>query len=245
MKVFIPAYFITSGHSVQKWKGTDMESMRDTKRIMEREIKKGSTPLSFEQMEIDTNNYQEITSVEKLTQVLQYLHRVGNYKSLAGKTVINNVYTFMRGRTPDFTRARSIFDREKIYHQMLRQEKKMNSTWLCWMMQFRQVQSSTNQKGYRKIYSVKADMRSKGFVSAFFIATTSGHSVQKWKGKEMNRKNMKKLLFAAIAVVIVAKVVRDTKNAKKQKENIPADTFNDFYEEELNWWDKDLKEGEK
>ena len=96
MKVFIPAYFITSGHSVQKWKGTDMESMRDTKRIMEREIKKGSTPLSFEQMEIDTNNYQEITSVEKLTQVLQYLHRVGNYKSLAGKTVINNVYTFMR-----------------------------------------------------------------------------------------------------------------------------------------------------
>ena len=125
MKVFIPAYFITSGHSVQKWKGTDMESMRDTKRIMEREIKKGSTPLSFEQMEIDTNNYQEITSVEKLTQVLQYLHRVGNYKSLAGKTVINNVYTFMRGRTPDFTRARSIFDREKIYHQMLRQERKM------------------------------------------------------------------------------------------------------------------------
>ena len=128
MKVFIPAYFITSGHSVQKWKGTDMESMRDTKRIMEREIKKGSTPLSFEQMEIDTNNYQEITSVEKLTQVLQYLHRVGNYKSLAGKTVINNVYTFMRGRTPDFTRARSIFEREKIYHQMLRQERKMKPT---------------------------------------------------------------------------------------------------------------------
>ena len=98
MKVFIPACFITSGHSVQKWKGNDMESMRDTKRIMEREIKKGSTPLTFEQMEIDTENYQEITSEEKLTEVLQYLHRVGNYKSLAGKTVINNVYTFMRGR---------------------------------------------------------------------------------------------------------------------------------------------------
>ena len=69
MKVFIPAYFITSGHSVQKWKGTDMESMRDTKRIMEREIKKGSTPLSFEQMEIDTNNYQEITSEEADTGI--------------------------------------------------------------------------------------------------------------------------------------------------------------------------------
>lgn len=75
-----------------------MESMRDTKRIMEREIKKRSTPLSFEQIEIDTDNYQEITSVEKPTEVLQYIHRVEAYKSLAGKTVINNVYTFMRGR---------------------------------------------------------------------------------------------------------------------------------------------------
>ena len=88
-------------------------------------------------------------------------------------------------------------------------------------------------------------MRSKGFVSAFFIATTSGHSVQKWKGKEMNRNNMKKLLFAAIAVVIVAKVVRDIMKARKQKENIPADIFEDFYEEEMNWWDKDLEEGEE
>ena len=56
---------------------------------------------------------------------------------------------------------------------------------------------------------------------------------------------MKKLLFAAIAVVIVEKVVRDIKNAKKQKDNIPADTLDDFYEEEMNWWDKDLEEGEE
>ena len=82
-------------------------------------------------------------------------------------------------------------------------------------------------------------MRSKGFVSAFFIATTSGHSVQKWKGKEMNRKNMKKLL------VIVTKIARDIMKARKQKENIHADTFEDFYEEEMNWWDKDLEEGEE
>ena len=61
----------------------------------------------------------------------------------------------------------------------------------------------------------------------------------------MNRKDVKKLLLAAIAVVIVAKVVRDIKNAKKQKDNIPADTLDDFYEEEMNWWDKDLEEGEK
>ena len=71
-------------------------------------------------------------------------------------------------------------------------------------------------------------MRSKGFVSAFFIATTSGHSVQKWKGKEMNRKNMKKLLLAVIAVVIVTKIARDIMKARKQKENIHADTFENF-----------------
>ena len=62
--------------------------------------------------------YQEIASKEKLTEVLQYLHRVGEYKALASKTIINNVYTFMRGKTLDFTRARSVLDREKIYHQM-------------------------------------------------------------------------------------------------------------------------------
>ena len=90
-----------------------MESMRDTKRIMEREIKKGSTPLQFERIELDATCYQEIASKEKLTEVLQYLHRVGEYKALAGKTIINNVYTFMRGKTPDFTRARSVFDDKK------------------------------------------------------------------------------------------------------------------------------------
>ena len=88
-------------------------------------------------------------------------------------------------------------------------------------------------------------MRSKDFVSAFFIAITSGHSVQKWKGKEMNREDVKKLLLATIAVVIAAKVARDIMKAKKQKKNIPADSFDDFYEEEMNWWDKDLEEGEE
>ena len=61
----------------------------------------------------------------------------------------------------------------------------------------------------------------------------------------MNRENVKKLLLAAIAVVIMAKVARDIMKEKKQKENIPADSFDDFYEEEMNWWDKDLEEGEE
>ena len=61
----------------------------------------------------------------------------------------------------------------------------------------------------------------------------------------MNRKYVKKLLLAVIAVVIAAKVVRDIMRAIKQRENIPVDTFDDFYEDELNWWDKDLEEGEE
>lgn len=61
----------------------------------------------------------------------------------------------------------------------------------------------------------------------------------------MNRKDVKKLLLVAIAVVIVAKVARDIMKARMQKENIPADTFDDFYEEELNWWDREHEEGEE
>ncbi len=89
-------------------------------------------------------------------------------------------------------------------------------------------------------------MRSKDFVSAFFafieLLVTASRS---GKEKEMNRKDVKKLLLAVIVVVIVAKVVRDIKNAKKQKDNIAADTFDDFYEEELNWWDREHEEGEE
>ena len=46
-------------------------------------------------------------------------------------------------------------------------------------------------------------------------------------------------------MVIVTKIARDIMKARKQKENIPADIFEDFYEEEMNWWDKDLEEGEE
>lgn len=121
-----------------------MESMRDTKRIMEREIKKGSTPLQFERIELDATCYQEIASKEKLTEVLQYLHRVGEYKALAGKTIINNVYTFMRGKTPDFTRARSVLTgrksiirccgRRKSYSRLIREtamSRRQGVTFLC------------------------------------------------------------------------------------------------------------------
>ena len=88
-------------------------------------------------------------------------------------------------------------------------------------------------------------MRSKGFVSAFLLQQLLVTASRSGKEKEMNRKYVKKLLLAVIAVVIAAKVVRDIMRAIKQRENIPVDTFDDFYEDELNWWDKDIEEGEE
>ena len=87
-------------------------------------------------------------------------------------------------------------------------------------------------------------MRSKDFVSAFFIATTSGHNVQKWKGTKMSRKNGKKLLSVIVVGAVVVKAVRDVINVKKQEEELRS-ALDDFYEEELNWWDRELEEGEE
>lgn len=49
----------------------------------------------------------------------------------------------------------------------------------------------------------------------------------------------------AIAVVgaVVIKEVRDVRKAKKQEEELRS-ALDDFYEEELNWWDREHEEGE-
>ena len=77
----------------------------------------------------------------------------------------------------------------------------------------------------------------------FFIATTSGHNVQKWKGRKMSRKNGMKLLIAVAVGAVVVKAVRDVRKAKKQEEELRS-ALDDFYEEKLNWWDREYEEGE-
>ena len=69
-----------------------MESMREVYRVMEQEIEKGSTPLAFEQLGFGDYSYNEITSKEKLLQVLSYLLRIGEYQQYATKTIGNNVF---------------------------------------------------------------------------------------------------------------------------------------------------------
>ncbi len=101
-----------------------MESMRDVDRVMEREIKRGSTPLQFEQLGFGDYSYNEITSKEKLLQVFSYLLRIGEYEPFAGKTIGNNVYMDMRGKKAVFKRTRLTYERNNIFATIKRLAKK-------------------------------------------------------------------------------------------------------------------------
>ena len=65
-------------------------------------------------------------------------------------------------------------------------------------------------------------------------------------GKEtkMSRKNGKKLLIAVAVGAVIVKAVRDVIKTKKQEKALKA-ALDDFYEEELNWWDREHEEGEE
>ena len=63
------------------------------------------------------------------------------------------------------------------------------------------------------------------------------------KEEKMSRKNGKKLLIAVAVGAVVVKAVRDVIKAKKQEEELRS-ALDDFYEEELNWWDREHEEGE-
>lgn len=101
-----------------------MESMREVNRVMEREIKKGSTPLAFEQLGFGDYSYNEITSKEKLEQVLSYLLRIGDYKQYVEKTIMNNVYMDLKGKKAVFKRTRLAYERNNIFVAIKRFAKK-------------------------------------------------------------------------------------------------------------------------
>ena len=60
----------------------------------------------------------------------------------------------------------------------------------------------------------------------------------------MSGKNGKKLLITIAVGAVVVKAVRDVIKAKKQGEELKT-VLDDFYEEELNWWDREHEEGEE
>ena len=104
-----------------------MESLRDVKRAMEREVKKGSCPLVFDRLEFGMKPFQIITSKEKLDEVLAWLLRIKSFRQYAEKTIINNVYMDldMLCKNPQFKRTRSVMDREGIYARVQRYKKRL------------------------------------------------------------------------------------------------------------------------
>ena len=61
-----------------------MDSLRDVKRVMEREIEKGSCPLQFEWLKFGEKPFHFIESEERLNEVLSYLLRLGEYSRIYG-----------------------------------------------------------------------------------------------------------------------------------------------------------------
>lgn len=104
-----------------------MESLRDVKRVMEREVKKGSCPIMFDRLEFGGKPFQIIASEEKLDEVLAYLLRVKSFRQYAEKTIINNVYMDldMLCKNPQFKRTHSVIDREGIYTRVQRYKKRL------------------------------------------------------------------------------------------------------------------------
>ena len=108
-------------------KEINVESLRDVKRAMEREIKKGSCPLRFDRLEFGGAPFQIITSEEKLDGVLAYLLRIKSFRQYAEKTIINNVYMDldMLCRKLQFKRTHSVIEREGIYARVQRYKKRL------------------------------------------------------------------------------------------------------------------------
>ena len=104
-----------------------MESLRDVKRAMEREVKRGSCPLMFERIEFGNKPFQSITSEEKLDEVLAWLLRIKSFRQYAEKTIINNVYMDldMLCKKTQFKRTHSVIDREGIYARVQKYKKRL------------------------------------------------------------------------------------------------------------------------
>ncbi len=81
----------------------------------------------FDRLEFGSKPFQNITSEEKLDEVLAWLLRIKVFRQYAEKTIINNVYMDldMLCKNPQFKRTRSVMDREEIYARIQRYKKRL------------------------------------------------------------------------------------------------------------------------
>lgn len=103
-----------------------MESLRDVKRKMERELAKGKiTPLQVEKMEILETDYKEISSYEQCKNVFNWLLRLSEFKT-GEATVLNNIYLYpVRGKN-EFIRTKTAIERMQLFHKIERIISKIN-----------------------------------------------------------------------------------------------------------------------
>ena len=98
--------------------------------MIEREIKKGSAPLTFEHIEYRGDALQEITSESKLKEVLVYLLRTAEFENLANDMTRNNVYTenhLIRGDS--FHRRNNVMERNANYLNTITYAKRLGPVY--------------------------------------------------------------------------------------------------------------------
>lgn len=106
-----------------------MESQREIIRKIEKEMKKGSAPLCFEEMGFGADTYHLVESHAKLDQLLDYFFRNGEYAALADRQIKSNVYMDAARRNPIFRSAKSELDRRNMEVSAKRWIKKKHPTF--------------------------------------------------------------------------------------------------------------------
>jgi len=107
-----------------------MESTRDVRRMIDKEIKKGSAPLVFDHIEYKADSLQEITSESKLKEVLVYLFRTAEFEELASEMTRNNVYSenlLIRG--DNFHRCNNVMERNANYMNIIMYAKRCSPVY--------------------------------------------------------------------------------------------------------------------
>jgi len=93
-----------------------MNQTEKWKKIMEKEVKRGSFPLVFERMAFEEYSCHKISTKEKLAEVMEYLLRTGRYARYASAGAANNVYMkydiFTHGCS--MTRAKTDMERQEL-----------------------------------------------------------------------------------------------------------------------------------
>lgn len=106
-----------------------MESLRDVRRKMQREIEKGrAIPLKFEKINVSEDSFKIITSNEQYKKIISWLFRIDEYRT-GEATVSNNVYLRAMAKSPEFTRTKSVLDRLNLSFDAMRKAKKINPSY--------------------------------------------------------------------------------------------------------------------